>query len=81
MSDRTQLWNQLLALSDDEREDIALRLLDSLGDGSTKHERTVAWRDELAVRWRRYQSGETVARDSDEVLDDVARMLKEGTRP
>ena len=80
MSDRTQLLDKLLALPEEEREDIALRLLDSLGDGSTKEECSAAWREELACRLARYESGETSARPWEDVLADARKMLKEGTK-
>ena len=81
MSDRTQLLDQLMALPDDEREDIALRLLESLGDGSTKEERSTAWREEIARRLDELKTGSVSTIDWQDSLAGARKMLEQGLDP
>jgi len=75
MSDRSELMAKLLALPEDEREDIALRLLDSLKEAVSPAEWSAAWREELARRWAEIEAGTAVTVDWRDSIAEARKML------
>ncbi len=75
MSDRGELMAQLMALPEHEREEIALRLLDSLEETVSPAEWSAAWREELARRWAEVEAGTAVTVDWRDCLAEAHQML------
>jgi len=71
----TQIHDAALALPDDERADLALRLLQSLKPPNVLSEDSPAFESELERRVQAYESGETSAADWDTVSARVRRAL------
>jgi putative addiction module component (TIGR02574 family) len=76
MSDRNELMAKLLALPEEEREDIALRLLDSLEETVDKGEWSAAWRVELARRCAEIDAGTAVLVDWRDAIADIRKSLE-----
>jgi putative addiction module component (TIGR02574 family) len=76
MSDRSELMAKLLALPEYEREDIALRLLESLEETVSQAEWSTAWRKELARRWAEIEAGTAVLVDWRDAIADIRKSLE-----
>lgn len=70
------VYRDALALSDAERDEL-LWLLTMRSDESTDSENIAAsWLDEAERRIARYDAGQSVAGNADEVLADIERELQ-----
>ncbi|HPO17109.1 MAG TPA: addiction module protein [Candidatus Hydrogenedentes bacterium] len=71
----TQIEDEALKLTEQERAILAERLLDSL-DGDSAGLNEERWLDEAERRYRAYKAGQLSARPAEEVFRDAYRCLK-----
>lgn len=75
MKPEDNIEDQVIGLPHRERARIALKLIESLDPGKDE-DVSELWLDEADRRLAAYDSGDTHARDADEVFSEVERQLK-----
>ncbi len=75
MSKNDELLRQILALKYEERAAIAHQILASLAPDDIDEDAQAAWVAEIEVRLALIESGDYVARDAWEALEDIRRNL------
>jgi putative addiction module component (TIGR02574 family) len=80
MTTTSEILNAAMALSAEERAEVAHKLLLSLEPGETDPNVEQAWTDEVRRRLLAIREGRTTLRDWDDALEDIRRSLtgKEG---
>lgn len=72
-----ELLNQALALTEEERADLAASLLDSL-DGPRDEDAEVVWQEEISKRISDLDSGKAKTIPWEDVQKEVSALLRHG---
>jgi putative addiction module component (TIGR02574 family) len=70
-----RIWESALALSENERAELAAKLLDSRDEGSDP-DAEEAWAAEITKRAEQIRAGEVVGIDADIVHEEVRRIIE-----
>jgi putative addiction module component (TIGR02574 family) len=73
--DKTSIEDQVARLPHRERARLALALIESLDPGKDEDVAEL-WLDEVERRLKRYDEGQTDARDAEEAISEIERQLK-----